>query len=569
MPTKKVYAICYAFVVCLLLAACSPVPEEAVAPEREIEQPLQELEAAVVSKNEELTEKYVERYSYPDEIDAELIQPTSSNYAVNGTLIVEGTIGNLEGLVTDYAWIQLHYMNDSIAIPTDAIQDQYVPIEDGKFKLETQLFHGEGEYGIYVMLPANDTTVEDYYDAFHFTVFSVNPAAHREITYTPLAMKADLTFSEPASGLLEASEVVTLTGNIDPVAYEGKSLFFELRKDSHYSVHQTVIEDGQFSIDIPLWYGQGIHELLVFISEEEDDLQLGTILYLDSTDDSGLQTIQTYSAFEEHGFTLDSPKQGGDSTDLTYRITGSIDKSLPVSAEVTNLWVSASKGEDTSMSVIPVNDFQFDDEFYLRFGPGLYTVKIWLKDHESTTMDLLFFTEVAQFVVNNTNPDDKRDLLPSRGIQSDAPEIITLANQLITEGMTDYEKAKAIYEYTAKNVSYDVNKLKNIGNEWDDSALKTLELKSGICVDYAYLAAALLRAAGLETRYIVGTAGPSFAPENHAWVEVKADGKWIMMDPTWGSGYIEQNKFVPDYTEDYFNPKPDKLKKHKREGVEY
>lgn len=569
MSRTTIQSLFYALTIFLMLTACSPESADKSVQEKEVDEELLALEAAVVSKNEELTEKYLQRFMYADETDAELVQPTSSHYAVNGTLIVEGTIGEPEGLVTDYAWIQIHFMNDRIDLPLDGVQDQYVPIEDGKFKLGTQLFHGEGEYDVYVMLPGNDPESEDYYDAFHFTVFNVNPAAHRDITYSPLAMKAGFKLSEPASGLTTASEAVALSGTIDSVEYDGYSLLFELRKDEHYSVHQTVIEDGSFSIDIPLWYGKGMHELLVLLPEGDEELLLGTVIYLDSIDESGRKTIQTHSAFEEYGFKLASPAQGGESTDLTYRLTGSIDKNSPVASEVTNLYVSATKGEDTSMSVIPVNDFAFDDEFYLRFGPGTYTVNILLQDYESSNHEMIAFQDVAQFVVENTNPDDKRDLLPSRGIQSEAPEIIALANQITTEDMTEYEKAKAIYEYTAKNVSYDVDKLKNVGNEWDDSALKTLELKSGVCVDYAYLAAALSRAVGLETRYIVGTAGSAFDPENHAWVEVKADGKWIMMDPTWGSGYIEHNKFVPAYTEDYFNPKPDKLTKHKREGVEY
>ena len=47
-------------------------------------------------------------------------------------------------------------------------------------------------------------------------------------------------------------------------------------------------------------------------------------------------------------------------------------------------------------------------------------------------------------------------------------------------------------------IAYDVEKLKNSEFQWDDSALKVLELKKGICQDYTYLALALLRASGME-----------------------------------------------------------------------
>ena len=47
---------------------------------------------------------------------------------------------------------------------------------------------------------------------------------------------------------------------------------------------------------------------------------------------------------------------------------------------------------------------------------------------------------------------------------------------------------------------------------WDDSALKTLELKSGVCQDYAFLATALLRASDIEARFVEGRAGGGVFP---------------------------------------------------------
>ena len=103
---------------------------------------------------------------------------------------------------------------------------------------------------------------------------------------------------------------------------------------------------------------------------------------------------------------------------------------------------------------------------------------------------------------------------------------------------TVYEKTKAIYEYTAKSISYDVAKFKNSDFKWDDSATKTLQSGTGVCQDYAYLATALLGAINIEARFISGQAGTGSVKENHAWVEANVDGRWLVMDPTWGSGFI-------------------------------
>lgn len=101
----------------------------------------------------------------------------------------------------------------------------------------------------------------------------------------------------------------------------------------------------------------------------------------------------------------------------------------------------------------------------------------------------------------------------------------------------------------------------------DDSALKTLKQRKGVCQDYSFLAIALLRSIGMEARFVEGIADGV----RHAWVEVKVDGRWLTMDPTWGSGYLNANGwFVKRYTPKYFDPSPAEFRKtHTRTGVMY
>src|SRR5699024_7063520 len=105
------------------------------------------------------------------------------------------------------------------------------------------------------------------------------------------------------------------------------------------------------------------------------------------------------------------------------------------------------------------------------------------------------------------NIEDKRDILPSRGIQSDDPIIIKQAEKLTAGIEGEREKAKAIYEFVSKHVEYDVEKFKEDIFHPDDSAIDTLDLGSGICQDYTFLAVALLRSADIESRYVEGYAG--------------------------------------------------------------
>jgi hypothetical protein len=57
----------------------------------------------------------------------------------------------------------------------------------------------------------------------------------------------------------------------------------------------------------------------------------------------------------------------------------------------------------------------------------------------------------------------------------------------------------------------------------------------GKCTHYAYALKVLLDAAGIESRYVRG-----YANDGHAWLIVRADGKWGNVDPTWGD--MDTNK---------------------------
>ncbi|MEZ0066913.1 transglutaminase-like putative cysteine protease [Streptacidiphilus sp. MAP12-20] len=76
-------------------------------------------------------------------------------------------------------------------------------------------------------------------------------------------------------------------------------------------------------------------------------------------------------------------------------------------------------------------------------------------------------------------------------------------------------------------------------------------LRAGVCQDFAHIAAALLRAAGLPARYVSGYLHPRpearthepVAGESHAWVEYWA-GDWVGCDPTNGTRTGESHVVV-------------------------
>lgn len=567
---KKIHISIVSLLCLLLVNACASTPasEKESQPTPDVKQEEKvDYQAAVEKKNGELDMAPLELTGYAEEVGAALLEPTQTNFAVDEVVTVKGTVDNQDQLKEQYVWIKIRFSGE--ALVDDSIE-YYAPIKDGKFKQDVKLFNGEGEYQVTVMLPSTKQK-NYYYDLAKFTVFNVNPAMQRDLTYTPFAQEAGLSLAAPDSGYVKESEVFALKGKIPHIKGTNESLMLELKKDGETWKHVLPVKNGEFAYDVPLFYGKGIHQLKVYVPDEERNnyFQEGTILYIDNESDLVTEPINYMTTYHERGVNLTYPTAGGEETNLTYRITGTIDKDAPFAKETTHLYITTKKDGDEALSVIPVKNYKFDDEFYLRFGPGTYDVTVSVPEIKEKNSSKFYYYDVAKFTVESTGTEDQRDLLPSRGVQSDAPEIIAIAEELITDNMSDREKAKAIYEFTAKSISYDVEKQKTSDFMWDDSALKVLELEKGICQDYTYLALALLRASGMEARYVAGTAGSGFNWSRHAWVEVKVDGEWLTMDPTWGAGHIAKGEFVANYTEDYFDPDEEAFKTHSRTGVQY
>jgi kyphoscoliosis peptidase len=146
--------------------------------------------------------------------------------------------------------------------------------------------------------------------------------------------------------------------------------------------------------------------------------------------------------------------------------------------------------------------------------------------------------------------------------------IKSLATYLTKPARNERDKVRAIFRWVTENIKYDVDSF-YAGRTPNSSPENVLQSKKAVCEGYSGLFKNLADEAGLQTTVIQGyakgvryTVGDTFTGlPNHAWNAVKIDGKWYLLDPTWGAGYInnkrEYQKKFRDYY--YFTP-PDKLK---------
>ena len=137
----------------------------------------------------------------------------------------------------------------------------------------------------------------------------------------------------------------------------------------------------------------------------------------------------------------------------------------------------------------------------------------------------------------------------------------------IADGLTtDMEKARAIDRFVAETCYYDYDYYYHGTRPCPPTDPVTV-FNEVVTVDagYAGLMRVMLRAVGIPTRMVTGSAYSGFQLEkassavllresNHCWIEVYIDGEWRSCDPNWDSGnYFEYGeKHSGQYSDYYF-----------------
>jgi hypothetical protein len=119
-----------------------------------------------------------------------------------------------------------------------------------------------------------------------------------------------------------------------------------------------------------------------------------------------------------------------------------------------------------------------------------------------------------------------------------------LADYLAIPAKNDLDRSRLAFTWIATHVQYDAEAY-NTGNYKDEfSADSVLMRRTAVCEGHSTLFTELALMMNLEVVKIIGYAkgyglgtNKKFTDTNHAWNAVKIDGKWQLIDVTWGSGY--------------------------------
>jgi transglutaminase-like putative cysteine protease len=143
-----------------------------------------------------------------------------------------------------------------------------------------------------------------------------------------------------------------------------------------------------------------------------------------------------------------------------------------------------------------------------------------------------------------TSKELARFLAPDRLVPLN-DRVRKLAAEVTAGATTPLAKARAIYNYTVDNLSYDKS-----GTGWGKGdIIYACDAKRGNCTDFHALLIGLCRASGIPARFIIGFPLPEGKTEGsiagyHCWAEFYIEGKgWIPVDAAEAS----KNKSRKDY----------------------
>ena len=281
--------------------------------------------------------------------------------------------------------------------------------------------------------------------------------------------------------------------------------------------------------------------LIIWLSLFFPGLTWGALHYYSGTMNSTFVMNHTYTILVPEGL-----------TSLTYLIAIPEEYALPNS-------VQDITGLNLTCSVTP------STEDYVDTYESHYKKLIWTNPSKGTITITLNYTVSSGSDWSILMPDDEfpfdssglpesvvQFLQPSNEVQSDNPVFVDLVDTLTAGLTTQREVLAALNGWIIDNIYY--------GDNPDGiDALSTYNLKEGSCSNYAHIALALVRAAGIPARLVHGyslsksyilpaATDPvyvNWGQGTHAWIEVYYPSMgWIPYDPQRDLHHVDTHRVL-------------------------
>ena len=159
----------------------------------------------------------------------------------------------------------------------------------------------------------------------------------------------------------------------------------------------------------------------------------------------------------------------------------------------------------------------------INMGNGQYTFRIMQNTSGNNYIEIAS-TSTSVTLNNEFEPFLRPNLFCNFSNDSTC---VSQARELTSEATNEGDVVRAVYQWVVENISYDYDKAEELSGTtgYVPNPDETMESRSGICFDYASLAAAMLRSLGIPCQIITGYVSPDSV--YHAWNMVYIDGRWV------------------------------------------
>jgi len=172
----------------------------------------------------------------------------------------------------------------------------------------------------------------------------------------------------------------------------------------------------------------------------------------------------------------------------------------------------------------------------LSYGSGIYRIGFY-EPFLDTEKDAIYPVLESELMVN-LGDEFLPYLYPNQMVWfSEESAAVAFGGELLNTSMTDHEVIIAVYDYITEVIAPDYQLERQIldGTVTDRIVVDVDTIyseRSGVCLDYAVLMAAMLRSQQIPTKLVFGYANSGW----HSWVSVYTpeDG-WVSYDPTYAA----------------------------------
>ncbi len=143
----------------------------------------------------------------------------------------------------------------------------------------------------------------------------------------------------------------------------------------------------------------------------------------------------------------------------------------------------------------------------------------------------------------------------------------SFADYVKVQQLDELGKAALIYTILAREVRYDIDAFRqsgSLGNPKLAEAKTVWSRRLGVCSGYVAAYRYVASRVGLQTYEVSGFARSaegeqlSWQQPNHAWVALLIGKQWHLIEPTWGAGSLQNDRYVHQFERNWFDLQPQK-----------